>query len=147
MEQEMYYGVVYRFRMLENNPNQGGKARHEYIKKFGVPKGRRTAITDTEKKKLSDRMKANNPVHGIAPWNRLQATEQSLSVWALAGAYYNWWSDNRDKSYYIMYRVLGGYDKYTIAHINMVKRFKEGWIPFEDDSWKEFINNRPKTEI
>ena len=87
-------------------------------------------------------MKVNNPVHGIDPWNRLQATEQSLSVWEKADAYYRWWCENTDKSYYVMYKVLGGYDKYTIAHVNIVKRFKEGWIPLEDESWTEFVNKR-----
>ena len=131
-----------RIRMSKNNPNHGGKARLEYIKKFGVPKGRRTAVSDEERKNISARMKTNNPVHGIEPWDRLQATEQSLTVWEKADAYYSWWCDNTDKSYYVMFKALGGYEKYTIAHVNMIKRFKAGWNPNEDTNWKEFKERR-----
>lgn len=133
-----------REAMRKNNPNHGGKARLKYIAEHGVPKGRTTPISNEERKNISIRMKANNPVHGIAPWDRLQATEQSLTVWEKADAYYSWWCDNTDKSYYVMFKALGGYEKYTIAHVNMIKRFKAGWNPNEDTSWKEFKERRNK---
>ena len=96
-------------------------------------------VGDYERQKNSKRMKEKNPCKGISPWNHPRCTEFNKKIWVCADDYYNEWKIT-EESYYALSKKFG-YEKYTASHINMVKRFKEGWVPDEDLEWIRLKQN------
>lgn len=100
-------------------------------------------FSDDALKLFSERMKTNNPCAGIKPWKHPRATEYTRSVWKQADEIYNVWVSNKNPSYCKLYRILNGkmYDNKTISpFMNIVKYFRNGWIPDNDNDWKELKN-------
>lgn len=125
-----------RKRMIDNNPNRDGIARNKYIKKYGVPIHRRYRLSDAGKAKIQDNMINRNPNKNVLPWDAKSSTPQSLIVWKDANKYYDWWVQNK-KGYYAMATHFG-YKTFSMSHVNLVKRFKTGWIPYKDSNWLKF---------
>jgi len=93
-------------------------------------------VSDYEKQKNSTRMKLNNPCKGIYPWNHPRCNDFNKKIWSSADEYYDEWKTTKE-SYYALSKKFG-YKKYTASHVNMVKKFKVGWIPNQDLEWIKF---------
>lgn len=93
-------------------------------------------VSDYEREKNSKRMKISNPCKGVSPWNHPRCNDYNKKIWLDACHYYMEWQKTNE-SYYSLSKKFG-YSKYTASHINMVKRFKNGWIPNQDLDWIKF---------
>jgi hypothetical protein len=107
----------------------------------GIPvKLRKTKLTSLEKSLHSSRMKDKNPCAGVKPWNHPRATDYSKSVWKKADVIYQIWIDNNKPSYCKLYTLLNekcytNESKVIGPYMNMVKYFRNGWIPMQDIDW------------
>lgn len=126
-----------------NNPNKNGKARRKYIEENGIPKVSKDYITEEWKSNISKRMLGSkNPIAGIKPWLHPRATDYTRTIWARADEIYNLWLDNNKPSYCKLHRFINGrmYDSESIGpFMNLVKYFRNGWIPNQDNEWNNFI--------
>jgi len=91
---------------------------------------------------LSDRMKTSNPCAGVKPWNHPRATEYTKSVWTKADLIKEIWEANGRPSYCRLYSLVNGKpcgkDWEAIGpYMNLVKYFRNGWMPKEDEEWKK----------
>lgn len=95
-------------------------------------------FSDESLKLFSDRMKEKNPCAGVKPWKHPRATIYTKSIWSNADAIYEVWLQNDKPSYCRLHSLVRGsmYDSKTIGpFMNMVKYFRNGWIPTEDTEW------------
>lgn len=98
-------------------------------------------FSDEFLKQTSERMKINNPNSGIKPWNHPRATDYSKSVWKQAELLYELWVNNSYPSYSKLYYLANGKcytteSKVIGPYMNMIKYFRNGWIPTQDTEWK-----------
>jgi hypothetical protein len=125
------------------NPNHNGQSRKKYIEDYGIPAVSKDYITAEWRDKISKRMVGdNNPIAGIKPWNHPRATDYSKSVWKQADKIYQVWKDNNTPSYCRLYTLVNNKcyinDRSVIGpYMNIVKYFKKGWIPEQDNEWKK----------
>ena len=92
---------------------------------------------------MSERMKNNNPCSGIKPWNHPRATDYTKSVWKQADQIYTIWLENSKPSYCKLYTLVNNVcytneSKVISPYMNLVKYFRNGWIPTNDNEWKQF---------
>ena len=95
-------------------------------------------FSDESLKLFSDRMKEKNPCAGVKPWKHPRATIYTKSIWSNADTIYEVWLQNDKPSYCRLHSLVRGsmYDSKTIGpFMNMVKYFRNGWIPTEDTEW------------
>ena len=90
---------------------------------------------------MSERMKDKNPCAGIKPWNHPRATDYSKSVWKQADSLYKLWQNNAQPSYSKLYYLANGKcytseNKVIGPYMNIVKYFRNGWVPTQDTEWK-----------
>ena len=85
-----------------------------------------------------------NPMAGIKPWKHGRATEYTKSVWSRADVIYEVWLKNDKPSYSRLCNIMGDGkykddDYYTkiSPYMNLVKYFRNGWMPEQDLQWKE----------
>ena len=123
-----------------NNPQKlnprKGERHHTYNRKI------KFNFTEKGRKVLSEKMVGDkNPCSGIKPWNHPRATDYTRSIWAKADEIYNLWIANKKPSYCKLHSLVNGrmYDNVSVGpFMNMVKYFRNGWIPTEDLEWKKF---------
>lgn len=126
-----------------NNPQKlnprSGVRHHTYNRKINFN------FTDKGRKVLSDKMKGEkNPCSGLKPWDHPRATEYSRSIWLKAGSLYNLWLLNDKPSYAKLFYIDNGKcytteSKVIGPYMNIIKYFKSGWIPEEDEQWKDYV--------
>lgn len=118
------------------NPRSG--ERHHWYNNPGKAIG---ANTLKGKKILADKMLGNkNPCAGVKPWNHPRATDYSKSIWKQAGKIYQVWTENNRPSYCKLYTLINNKcytnnSKVIGPYMNMVKYFRNGWIPAQDQEW------------
>lgn len=101
-------------------------------------------FTETGKKILKEKMLGNkNPCAGIKPWKHPRASEYSLSVWAKANVLYELWINNNSPSYSKLFYLANKKSYLTESKVigpykNVVKYFRNGWVPEKDLEWVEF---------
>jgi hypothetical protein len=125
-----------------NNPQKlnprSGERHHTYNRKIEFN------FTDEGRKILADKMMGDkNPMSKVKPWNHPRATDYSKSVWKQADMIYQVWVENNTPSYCKLYTLVN--DKcYTNdtkvigPYMNMVKYFRKGWIPKQDNEWTQY---------
>lgn len=124
-----------------NNPQKINPVRGESHYAFGK-KLSPDHFTENGKKVLSDKMLGNkNPCAGVKPWNHPRATEYTKSVWKQADKIYQIWIENNNPSYCKLYTLMNNKcytndTKVISPYMNMVKYFRKGWIPEQDNEWK-----------
>ena len=91
---------------------------------------------------MSERMKTKNPCAGVKPWNHPRATEVTKALWKRANEIYNIWITNNKPSYCKLYGLTMNKNynwetdgKEAGPFMNMVKYFRNGWIPTQDQEW------------
>ena len=125
------------------NPNHNGVSRRKYIEKHGVPEVCKDYITQEWRGKISKRMIGDkNPIAGVKPWNHPRATDYSKSVWKQADKIYRVWVENNTPSYCKLYTLVNAKcytndTKVIGPYMNMVKYFRNGWVPMQDPEWKK----------
>ncbi len=85
------------------------------------------------------RIKENNHNwFNINPWEHSHVSEKTRKYWGQANKYYSFWKKTQ-----CGYRKLGKHFNIPIEEYSfqiMVDKFKKGWIPDNDDKWKQFFN-------
>lgn len=103
-------------------------------------------FSDESIKLFSDRMKKNNPCAGVKPWNHPRTTDVTLALWKRADEIYDKWVAHDMPSYCKLFGLVMNkkYDWQNKDHgkeigpfMNMVKYFRNGWIPEEDIEWNK----------
>lgn len=126
------------------NPNHNGAARKRYIEKHGIPEVNKDYITTEWRSNISKRMLGDkNPIAGVKPWNHPRATDYSKSVWKQAEEIYTVWIENNKPSYCKLYTLVNNVcytndSKVIGPYMNMIKYFRNGWIPTNDKEWTQF---------
>jgi len=125
-----------------SGPNNPSTMNGTWNKGISV-KLRKTRLTDSEKAAHSSRMKDKNPCAGIKPWNHPRATDYSKSIWKQADTIYQVWTDNSKPSYCKLYTLVNNKcytndSKVIGPYMNMVKYFRNGWVPTEDIEWTQY---------
>ena len=125
------------------NPNYNGKSRIKYIAKHGTPEVNKDYITVEWRDQIRKRMVGSkNPIAGIKPWKHPRATDYSKSIWRRADVLYKLWKDNSQPSYSKLYYLDNG-KCYTNEsgvigpYMNMIKYFRNGWVPSLDNEWNK----------
>ena len=123
-----------------NNPQKlnprSGTRHHTYNRKIDFN------FTEEGRKTLSEKMVGEkNPCSGLKPWNHPRATDYSKSVWKQADMIYQTWLDNDKPSYCKLYTLTNktcytNESKVIGPYMNMVKYFRNGWVPTQDTEWK-----------
>jgi hypothetical protein len=85
-------------------------------------------------KKISDRQKA------IPTWCRGSSDK---AVWATASEIFKCYNANKDVGAVVIGRAFGLSEKKLEA---MLKKFKSGWVPDNDEDWKIWSEDKPKLE-
>lgn len=123
-----------------NNPQKLNPVKGKNHYAFGKPLSP-NHFTKSGRKVLSEKMTGSkNPCAGIKPWNHPRATEYTKSIWKNADEIYEVWKNNKQPSYCRLHRLVRGgmYDSVSVGpFMNIVKYFRNGWIPVEDTEWKE----------
>ena len=81
---------------------------------------------------------------GIKPWNHGRATDYTKSIWAIADEIYDVWIENDKPSYCRLHSLIRNcmYDNVSVGpFMNMVKYFRNDWVPTLDIEWKDFKEN------
>lgn len=126
-----------------NNPNFKGKARKAYIKKHGKPPKITKYELSESGRKILQKHGENNPMYGMKPWNHPRATKITIDMWSRADEYYKWWiNSGLENGQNAMARHFN--EDFKMTHNNLVKRFKAGWIPNEDNEWLKLIEKSCK---
>lgn len=120
------------------NPRSG--ERHHWYNNPGKAIG---ATTPEGKKILSDKMIGDkNPCAGVKPWNHPRATEVTKALWKRADEIYQIWIENNKPSYCKLYGLTMSKNynwkddgKEAGPFMNMIKYFRNGWVPTEDNEW------------
>jgi hypothetical protein len=124
-----------------NNPQKLNPRRGKDHHYYGKTRNSEEYLTDEGRKILSDsKLGDKNPMAGIKPWKHGRATEYTKSIWSNADKIYEVWLQNDKPSYCRLHSLVRGgmYDNKTVGpFMNLVKYFRNGWIPTEDLAWKE----------
>lgn len=132
------YGWIRRklsHNMKINNPNKDGNVNRKRKGKYNLSEQAKQKISKGCKGKIN--IGENNAMFKIKPWNHPRATEKTKNMWAKADQYYLWWIDNGvDKGQNPMAKHFD--EVVCMTHTNLVKYFRLGWIPEEDEEWKQF---------
>lgn len=125
-----------------NNPQKlnprSGERHHTFNRKIEF------TFTDEGRKVLSDKMIGDkNPCAGVKPWNHPRATDYSKSVWKQADTIYRVWTENNKPSYCKLYTLVNNKcytndSKVIGPYMNMVKYFRNGWVPTTDNEWTQY---------
>tara|TARA_R110000772_G_scaffold1453_9_gene4965 strand:+ start:162 stop:770 length:609 start_codon:yes stop_codon:yes gene_type:complete len=123
----------------ENNPMRRFPEKNPFARKGKDHPGYGRIVSEHERAaarraKLGDK----NPNYGIKPWNHGQANEISLEMWSRADKYYSWWiNSGLEHGQNPMARAFG--EKYRCVHTTLVSYFRKGWIPYDDNEWRDFF--------
>jgi hypothetical protein len=129
-----------------NNPQKLNPIKGEQHYAFGKPLSP-NHFTKEGKKVLSDKMKGDkNPISGIKPWKHPRTTDVTLALWKRADAIYDTWVAHDMPSYCKLFGLVMDkkYDWQNKNHgkeigpfMNMVKYFRNGWVPTQDIEWNK----------
>ena len=128
-----------------NNPQKINPIKGEQHYAFGkkLPPDH---FTEKGKKVLADKMLGNkNPCAGIKPWKHPRTTDVTLALWKRANEIYDIWITHDMPSYCKLFGLVMGkkyhwqnkrHGKEIGPYMNMVKYFRNGWVPTQDTEWK-----------
>jgi hypothetical protein len=141
---KMYGWIKRQYSEYMKGPNNPTKVNGPWNKGIAGYKNN-VNFSEDSLKEFSERMKNKNPCHGIKPWNHPRATDYSKSVWKQADNIYQVWVKNNKPSYCKIYTLVNDkcYTNETTSvgpYMNMVKYFRSGWVPENDQEWREFKN-------
>jgi hypothetical protein len=125
--------------MKHNNPNKNGNCNRKRKGNYH--------ISEAGKNNISIAMKINNvnvgsknAMFNIKPWMHPRATDETKTIWKNADKYFDWWINcGLTHGQNAMARHFN--EKYKMTHSNLVKYFRQGWIPIQDEEWKIFSNS------
>ena len=78
-----------------------------------------------------------NGRYGTPPWESPLATEDTLKIWSRADIYFHAWKTNPEWGGTLLSKISDLPYNHG-PHDNLVKRFRQGWIPWRDSSWVTF---------
>ena len=84
-------------------------------------------LSEEEKVNISKRMKDNNPMSGVDPWNnpKTRSNPKSMEIWIRMDELYKLWYDNPKKQGYGAFRTLAVANGFPdCKYANMTEKFK-----------------------
>jgi hypothetical protein len=130
-----------RFSEYMSGPNNPSTLNGTWNKGITGYKNKVNFSKDTIKA-ITERMTSNNPNAGVKPWNHPRATVVTKGIWARADEIYNIWIANNKPSYCKLFGLAMNkkYDwksdgQLVGPYMNLVKYFRNGWIPTQDQEW------------
>jgi hypothetical protein len=125
--------------MINDNPNKNGISNKKRKGKYNLSKEARNNISAGLKLNNTN-VGSKNGMFNIKPWLHPRATIETKQMWKDADKYFEWWKNCGLKhGQNAMARHFN--EKYKMTHSNLVKYFRQGWIPFDDEEWKNFRGN------
>jgi hypothetical protein len=138
---KMYGWLKRQFSEYMRGPNNPSKLNGTWNKGISGYKKKDSGITTSGRKILRDNMFGDkNPCAGIKPWKHPRATDYTRSIWAKADEIYIIWLNENKPSYCRLHTLVNGemYNSVSIGpFMNLVKYFRNGWVPTEDLEWKK----------
>jgi hypothetical protein len=138
---KMYGWLKRRFSEYMKGPNNPSTVNGTWNK--GII-GYKNKVNFSEKtiNSMIERMKTKNPCAGIKPWKHPRTTDVTRAIWKRADEIYGIWIANGKPSYCKLYGLTMN-KKYNWTtdgkevgpFMNMVKYFRSGWIPTQDQEW------------
>jgi hypothetical protein len=126
-----------------NNPGKNQPKGKEHWK-FGVPFDTSCFTEEGWKSMSESKLGDKNPMAGIKPWKHGRATDITKAIWARADEIYEIWLTNDKPSFCKLFGLCMNkkYDwkrdgKEVGPFMNLVKYFRNGWVPAEDLEWKK----------
>lgn len=124
-----------------NNPQKINPMKGQNHPNYGRPFDPSCFTAEGLKSMSESKRGDKNPNAGIKPWNHPRATEYTKGVWAKANEIRVVWEDNNQPSYCKLYSLVNGKaagkDWEAIGpYMNLVKYFRNGWIPTQDEEWR-----------
>jgi hypothetical protein len=127
-----------------NNPGKNqpkGSAHWKFGKPFDT-----SCFTESGLKSMSEAKRGEkNPNAGVKPWNHPRATDVTRALWKRADEIYNIWINNNKPSYCKLYGLTMNKNynwkddgKEAGPFMNMVKYFRNGWVPTTDKEWTQY---------
>jgi hypothetical protein len=120
--------------MKQNNPNKDGLSNKKRKGQYHISEFGRRNMSKAFKGKLN--VGEKNGMFGVKPWNHPRSTDNTKRMWKNANIYYEWWiNSGLDHGQNAMARHFN--EKYCITHANLIKHFRAGWNPLNDEEWKK----------
>lgn len=147
MNNKTYGWLKRRFSEYMKGPNNPGKKqpRGEKHWKYGTSFDKSTWTEDGVKSMSESKLGDKNPMFGVKPWNHGRATNITKAIWARADEIYEIWLINDKPAFCKLFGLCMNkkYDwkrdgKEVGPFMNMVKYFRNGWVPIEDKEWKKY---------
>lgn len=120
--------------MKVNNPNSDGSVNRKRKGSYSISLEARENMSKAAQGKNQGN---KNGMFGTKPWNHPRATDSTKQMWKKANIYYQWWiNSGLSHGQNAMARHFD--EKYCMTHANLVKYFRAGWIPLDDDEWRNY---------
>lgn len=78
-----------------------------------------------------------NGMYGIPPWEHPASTEATLKIWSDSDKYYTFWIKNKHIGHTLLAKSQGA-ERMNGPHGNLIRKFREGWIPWKDAKWLQW---------
>jgi hypothetical protein len=125
--------------MINNNPNKNGIVNKKRKGKYNISEQGRTNISKAMKLNNVN-VGSKNAMFKVKPWIHSRSTNETKQMWKNADKYFKWWIESGlSHGQNAMARHFN--EKYKMTHTNLVKYFREGWIPDQDQEWKDFCES------
>jgi hypothetical protein len=140
---KMYGWIKRQYSEYMKGPNNPTKLNGTWNKGISGYKNK-VNFSEESLKLFSDRMKEKNPCAGVKPWKHPRTTDVTLALWKRADEIYDKWVAHDMPSYCKLFGLVMNkkYDWQNKDHgkeigpfMNMVKYFRNGWIPTQDTEW------------
>lgn len=125
--------------MKLNNPNKNGDSNRKRKGTYTISAQGRENMSKALKGKIN--LGEKNGMCGVKPWNHPRSTDTTKHMWKRADRYYQWWIESGlEHGQNAMARHFN--EKYCMTHANLIKYFRSGWIPLNDNDWKFFSESK-----
>lgn len=120
-------------RMIADNPNKNGDCNRKRRGKYNLSEKAKLNISKGLKSQKVN-VGSKNGMFKVKPWNHPRSTPKTKEMWGKADIYYEWWiNSGLEFGQNAMAREFN--EKYSGPHNNMIKYFRNGWVPLQDEDW------------
>jgi hypothetical protein len=118
----------------DNNPMRTHPEKNPFNKKGAEhPAYGRMTSDNTRSILRQTKLGDKNPLYKVHPWMHPRS-KPNRHMWQRADEYYTWWvQSGLDHGQNAMAKAFN--EPYRMTHTNLVKRFRNGWVPQNDEEW------------
>jgi len=117
----------------------GRKLSEEAKEKLSIVRASWVMSDATRKRLSSERSGAGNPMFGTPAWEQSGVSDECRETWAVADEVFSLWSEGTGTR-----SLHNRHFKHTNFNSldSMVRKFRKGWNPLEDEDWLYFKRTR-----